>query len=73
MARSPGKTTLTLQVIAAEMQSWRGQCAFVDAEHAAGHSVRKTGVNLQDLLISFDTGERAGNRGQSGPVPRWSI
>jgi recombination protein RecA len=57
---SSGKTTLTLQVIAA-MQKQAGTCAFVDAEHALDvQYAQKLGVNLSDLLISQpDTGEQA--------------
>ena len=56
----PGKTTLTLQVIA-EMQKIGGTCAFIDAEHALDiQYAQKLGVNLQDLLVSQpDTGEQA--------------
>jgi recombination protein RecA len=57
---SPGKTTLTLHVIA-EAQKKGGVCAFVDAEHALDPIyARKLGVQLDDLLISQpDTGEQA--------------
>jgi recombination protein RecA len=57
---SSGKTTLTLQVVA-EMQKLKGQCAFVDAEHALDiQYAQNLGVNLQELLISQpDTGEQA--------------
>ncbi|MFT4539559.1 MAG: recombination protein RecA [Planctomycetota bacterium] len=56
---SSGKTTLTLQVIAAA-QRLGGICAFVDAEHALDPSyARKLGVKLDDLLVSQpDTGEQ---------------
>ena len=55
-----GKTTLTLQVIAA-CQRAGGTAAFVDAEHALDPSyAEKLGVNVDDLLVSQpDTGEQA--------------
>ncbi len=55
-----GKTTLSLHVIA-EAQKNRGQCAFIDAEHALDPSrAELIGVNLDDLLLSQpDTGEQA--------------
>jgi recombination protein RecA len=55
-----GKTTLTLQVIAAA-QRQGGTAAFVDAEHALDPEyARKLGVNVDELLISQpDTGEQA--------------
>lgn len=57
---SSGKTTLTLQVIAA-CQRMGGTAAFVDAEHALDPSyAKKLGVNVDDLLVSQpDTGEQA--------------
>jgi recombination protein RecA len=55
-----GKTTLTLQTIAACQRSG-GTAAFIDAEHALDPSyARKLGVNVDELLISQpDTGEQA--------------
>jgi recombination protein RecA len=57
---SSGKTTLTLQVIAA-CQKNGGTAAFIDAEHALDPTyAEKLGVNVADLLISQpDTGEQA--------------
>ncbi|HEX6592559.1 MAG TPA: recombinase RecA [Moraxellaceae bacterium] len=57
---SSGKTTLTLQVIAA-CQRAGGTAAFVDAEHALDPSYAgKLGVRVEDLLVSQpDTGEQA--------------
>jgi recombination protein RecA len=57
---SSGKTTLTLQVIAA-CQQLGGTAAFVDAEHALDPSyAKRLGVNVDELLISQpDTGEQA--------------
>ncbi len=57
---SPGKTTLTLQVVA-ECQKLGGTAAFVDAEHALDLSyAEKLGVNVDKLLVSQpDTGEQA--------------
>lgn len=57
---SSGKTTLTLQVIAA-CQKQGGTAAFVDAEHALDPIyAQKLGVNIDELLISQpDTGEQA--------------
>lgn len=57
---SSGKTTLTLQVIAA-CQRKGGTAAFIDAEHALDPAyARRLGVNIDDLLISQpDTGEQA--------------
>jgi len=57
---SSGKTTLTLQVIAA-CQRQGGTAAFIDAEHALDPSyAKRLGVNVDDLLISQpDTGEQA--------------
>src|SRR5690349_24595666 len=57
---SSGKTTLTLQVIAA-VQKLGGTAAFIDAENAldVGYAA-KLGVKTEDLLISQpDTGEQA--------------
>src|SRR4030065_586688 len=56
----PGKTTLTLQVIA-EMQKTGGTAAFIDAENALDPQyAKKLGVNIDELLISQpDTGEQA--------------
>ncbi len=57
---SSGKTTLTLQVIAACQKSG-GTAAFIDAEHALDPSyAEKLGVKVEELLISQpDTGEQA--------------
>ena len=57
---SSGKTTLTLQVIAAAQKEGK-TCAFVDAEHALDPVyAEKLGVNVDDLLVSQpDTGEHA--------------
>ncbi|MCU7939264.1 MAG: recombinase RecA [gamma proteobacterium symbiont of Bathyaustriella thionipta] len=57
---SSGKTTLTLQVIAAAQKAG-GTAAFVDAEHALDPVyAEKLGVNTDDLLVSQpDTGEQA--------------
>lgn len=57
---SSGKTTLTLQAIAAA-QAAGGTAAFVDAEHALDPEYAgKLGVNVDDLLVSQpDTGEQA--------------
>jgi len=57
---SSGKTTLTLQVIAA-CQRNGGTAAFVDAEHALDPSyAEKLGVKIDELLVSQpDTGEQA--------------
>ncbi len=57
---SSGKTTLTLQVIAA-CQRNGGTAAFIDAEHALDPSyAEKLGVKVEELLISQpDTGEQA--------------
>lgn len=57
---SSGKTTLTLQVIAA-CQRQGGTAAFIDAEHALDPSyARRLGVNTDELLVSQpDTGEQA--------------
>ena len=55
-----GKTTLTLQTIAA-CQRQGGTAAFVDAEHALDPIyAAKLGVNVDELLVSQpDTGEQA--------------
>ncbi|XNM71565.1 hypothetical protein ACLK11_15455 [Escherichia coli] len=60
LRRSPGKTTLTLQVIAAAQREGK-TCAFIDAEHALDPIyARKLGVNIDNLLCSQpDTGEQA--------------
>ena len=57
---SSGKTTLTLQVIAAAQKAG-GTAAFVDAEHALDPVyAEKLGVNIDSLLVSQpDTGEQA--------------
>ncbi|MCP3852544.1 MAG: recombinase RecA [Gammaproteobacteria bacterium] len=57
---SSGKTTLTLQVIAAAQKAG-GTAAFVDAEHALDPVyAERLGVNTDDLLVSQpDTGEQA--------------
>jgi len=57
---SSGKTTLTLQTIAA-CQKAGGTAAFVDAEHALDPIyAEKLGVNVDKLLVSQpDTGEQA--------------
>lgn len=54
-----GKTTLTLQTIAA-CQQMGGTAAFVDAEHALDPVYAgKLGVNVEELLVSQpDTGEQ---------------
>lgn len=56
---SSGKTTLTLETIAA-CQKAGGTAAFIDAEHALDPLyAEKLGVNVQDLLVSQpDTGEQ---------------
>jgi recombination protein RecA len=56
---SSGKTTLTLQTIAA-CQRMGGTAAFVDAEHALDPIYAgKLGVNVEELLVSQpDTGEQ---------------
>lgn len=55
-----GKTTLTLQTIAACQRSG-GTAAFIDAEHALDPVyAKKIGVNVDELLVSQpDTGEQA--------------
>ncbi|MDG3089046.1 recombinase RecA [Vibrio hannami] len=57
---SSGKTTLTLELIAAAQREGK-TCAFVDAEHALDPVyAKKLGVNIDDLLVSQpDTGEQA--------------
>jgi len=57
---SSGKTTLTLQVIAAAQRAGK-TCAFIDAEHALDPIyAQKLGVKIDDLLCSQpDTGEQA--------------
>ncbi len=57
---SSGKTTLTLEVIAAAQKQGK-VCAFIDAEHALDPVyAKKLGVNIDELLISQpDTGEQA--------------
>jgi recombination protein RecA len=57
---SSGKTTLTLQVIAA-CQRMGGTAAFIDAEHALDPAyAKRLGVNVEELLVSQpDTGEQA--------------
>ncbi len=57
---SSGKTTLAEHIIAS-FQRAGGTAAFVDAEHALDPEyAKKTGVNINDLLISQpDTGEQA--------------
>ncbi len=54
-----GKTTLTLETIAA-CQKMGGTAAFVDAEHALDPTyAQKLGVNVDELLVSQpDTGEQ---------------
>ncbi len=57
---SSGKTTLTLEVIAAAQKQGK-TCAFIDAEHALDPIyAQKLGVNIDELLVSQpDTGEQA--------------
>ncbi|WP_407531679.1 recombinase RecA [Vibrio parahaemolyticus] len=57
---SSGKTTLTLEVIAAAQKEGK-TCAFIDAEHALDPIyARKLGVDIDSLLVSQpDTGEQA--------------
>lgn len=57
---SSGKTTLALHAIA-EMQKQKGQCAFIDAEHALDPAyAKRIGVETDKLLISQpDNGEQA--------------
>ena len=56
---SSGKTTLALHIVS-EAQKNKGNCAFIDAEHALDPIyAKKLGVNLEELLISQpDTGEQ---------------
>ncbi|WP_299020612.1 recombinase RecA [uncultured Photobacterium sp.] len=57
---SSGKTTLTLEVIAAAQKQGK-TCAFIDAEHALDPIyAQKLGVDIDNLLVSQpDTGEQA--------------
>ena len=57
---SSGKTTLTLELIAAAQKVGK-TCAFVDAEHALDPIyAQKLGVDIDALLVSQpDTGEQA--------------
>jgi len=57
---SSGKTTLTLELIAAAQRVGK-TCAFIDAEHALDPIyAKKLGVNIDELLVSQpDTGEQA--------------
>ncbi|GAL08267.1 recombinase RecA [Photobacterium aphoticum] len=57
---SSGKTTLTLEVIAAAQREGK-TCAFIDAEHALDPIyAKKLGVDIDQLLVSQpDTGEQA--------------
>lgn len=57
---SSGKTTLTLELIAAAQRAGK-TCAFIDAEHALDPIYAgKLGVNIDELLVSQpDTGEQA--------------
>ncbi|MCG7499089.1 recombinase RecA [Vibrio sp. Of7-15] len=57
---SSGKTTLTLELIAAAQRVGK-TCAFIDAEHALDPVyAQKLGVNIDELLVSQpDTGEQA--------------
>jgi recombination protein RecA len=57
---SSGKTTLSLQAVAAA-QADGGMAAFIDAEHALDLAyAKKLGVKTDDLLVSQpDTGEQA--------------
>lgn len=57
---SSGKTTLTLELIAAAQRAGK-TCAFIDAEHALDPVYAgKLGVNIDELLVSQpDTGEQA--------------
>ncbi|MEZ9196621.1 recombinase RecA [Shewanella sp. 10N.286.54.B9] len=57
---SSGKTTLTLEVIAAAQKQGK-TCAFIDAEHALDPVyAHKLGVDIDNLLCSQpDTGEQA--------------
>ncbi|BCL71229.1 DNA strand exchange and recombination protein with protease and nuclease activityProtein recA [Vibrio nigripulchritudo MADA3029] len=57
---SSGKTTLTLELIAAAQREGK-TCAFIDAEHALDPIyAKKLGVDIEALLVSQpDTGEQA--------------
>ncbi len=57
---SSGKTTLTLELIAAAQREGK-TCAFIDAEHALDPVyAKKLGVDIDALLVSQpDTGEQA--------------
>lgn len=57
---SSGKTTLTLELIAAAQREGK-TCAFIDAEHALDPVyAKKLGVNIDELLVSQpDTYEQA--------------
>ena len=57
---SSGKTTLTLELIAAAQREGK-TCAFIDAEHALDPIyAQKLGVDIDSLLVSQpDTGEQA--------------
>lgn len=57
---SSGKTTLTLEVIAAAQKEGK-TCAFIDAEHALDPVyAKKLGVDIDSLLVAQpDTGEQA--------------
>lgn len=57
---SSGKTTLTLETIAAAQRKGK-TCAFIDAEHALDPIyAQKLGVDIEQLLVSQpDTGEQA--------------
>ncbi len=57
---SSGKTTLTLELIAAAQKQGK-TCAFIDAEHALDPIyAAKLGVDIDNLLVSQpDTGEQA--------------
>ncbi len=57
---SSGKTTLTLELIAAAQRGGK-TCAFIDAEHALDPVyAKKLGVDIDALLVSQpDTGEQA--------------
>ena len=57
---SSGKTTLTLEVIAAAQKQGK-TCAFIDAEHALDPIyAQNLGININELLISQpDNGEQA--------------
>ncbi|KJH09779.1 ATPase domain-containing protein, partial [Vibrio parahaemolyticus] len=57
---SSGKTTLTLELIAAAQREGK-TCAFIDAEHSLDPVyAKKLGVDIDALLVSQpDTGEQA--------------